>query len=168
MSLPTSSSHCNLPPKLPFIDSYLDRSMLDSSLEVNISHAGFGDSASALMMSQAITPNLKSIDVYDSAKTPLNFLHATSATPRSQGVPRSSSVSRAYSATLSKLSGNSSRLSAASIKFSEKSTVTMSKALSSRNLGLRKRPGLPDFNPPHCERKIFDDGYVQYPDCVRI
>lgn len=160
MSFQTSSSHCNLPPKLPFIDSNLDQSMLDSSLEVNISHAGFGDSASALMTSHAAPPNIKSFNGYGSARASTNLLHAALAAPKPQCVPRSSSISRAYSATLSKLSGNSSRLSVASIKFSEKSAVTISKALSSRNPGLRKRPGLPDFNPPHCERKVFDDGIV--------
>jgi len=154
MPLQTSSSH--LSPKLPFMDSNLDQITLDSSLEVNISHAGFVDSASALMFS-ATPSNVKSRND-GSAKTPrTNLLHAASASQKTQGMPRSSSISRAYFATLSKWSSHSSKLGTASSKFTENSAITMSKALSSRN---RKRPGLPDFTPPHCERKVFDDGYV--------
>jgi hypothetical protein len=151
MSLPTSSSH--LPPKLAFMDSNLDQTIIDSSLEANTSHTGFGDSASAL-----ITPsNVRSL----SGKAPTNLLHAASASQKPQDMPRSSSISRAYFATLSKWNSNSSKLGAGSSKFSGNSAMTMSKALSSRNLRLRKRPGLPDFTPPHCERKVFDDGYVK-------
>ena len=155
MSLPTWSSH--LPPKLPFMDSNLDQTTLDSSLEANISHAGIVDSASALMLSAP--SNVKSLND-GSAKAPTNLLHAASASHKTQGMPRSSSISRAYFATLAKWSSHSSKLGVVSSKFSENSATTMSKALSSRNLRLRKRPGLPDFTPPHCERKVFDDGYV--------
>jgi hypothetical protein len=151
MSLPTSSSH--IPPKLPFMDSSLDQTTLDSSLEANTSHTGFGDSASALLLS-ATPPNVR----FFCGKAPTNLLHVASTSQKTQGMPRSSSISRAYFATLSKFSSSSSKLGAASSKFSESSAVTMSKALSSRNLRLRKRPGLPDFTPPHCERKVFDDG----------
>ena len=151
------------PPKLPFVDSTLDQSTLDSSLEVNMGHTGFGDSASPLMPATLVTPTIRSFNGYRSTKKSSNLLRATSFSPKHQNPAQCSSFSRVYSATLSKFASTSS-------KVNEKYAITLSKALGSRNLKLRKRPGLPSFEPPHCERKVFRDGCALsiYRSCMNV
>lgn len=120
---------------------------MDSSLEVQISHSGFNASAYALA-----SLTVRSFNGYGTAPTSADLLGAVSTNPTTRVKPPNVSFSRAYSATLSKFSS-------AKLGMSNKpSSRSISKALSTGGPKFHKRPKLPDFNPPHCERKVFDDG----------
>lgn len=142
----TISRHSSKP---GLLGTGLEHLVMDSSLDINTYQKVLEESPS-----ESVPPSAHSFNGTVATTllvtTPAGH-HLTTKSP-------SGSLSRAYSATLSKLS--SGKFGLPPSKLGVGSTRSTSKASSSGGSRLFRRPKIPDFDPPHCEKRVFDDGHI--------